>query len=254
MPEPTATPNPADPAANPGTPAPAGGATPNPAPATPPADGGQGGSPAEPDPKTVDLRALQESRDREKVLKGEIDALKTLYGNTPPGQGPAAPSQLPTAGDNVANVGHKLEALWDEDPRKAMQTELMMAINWYDSTNTEVDVQSDAAATKYTDFDQYRTQINKYLRGLPVTERSRPGMVESAYFFIKGKGADALLTKKEEELRGRYAAGVGATGFPGGTTTVATSGGQNVQLTADELKVAEAMGITPEQYAKNKKG
>lgn len=129
-----------------------------------------------------------------------------------------------------------------------MQTEVMMALSWYDSTNAELDSQEHQIAGKYKDFDQYRTEVRRYLRSIPVSDRARPGMVESAYYFVKGRGADNLLKAKEEELLKRIRAGEAVQGITHGTMPSSASDQQPLKPTQEQINAAAAMGMKVEDY------
>lgn len=195
--------------------------------------------------QTVDLRALHEAREQIKGLREELQTYKAAHQVTQYAQ----PVQQQQA---FQDVGAQLEKMWEEDPRKAMQAEITMALQWYDSSNAEVDQQEEVASKRYADFDKYRGQIRKYLRSVPVSERIKPGMVESAFHFVKGMDVDNIIKAREEELLAKYRAGEMASGV---TTAGAsgTSAGTGVKYTVDELKAAQAMNMPIEQYLKYKR-
>ena len=195
--------------------------------------------------KMVDLRALQESREQIKSLRAELDMMRTVP------QYPQQQQQYQYQAPPQENVSQQLEALWDEDPRKAMQAEVMMALNWYDASNASVDKQEEVLASKYTDFNNYRGKIRSYLRSIPVAERVKPGMVESAYYFVKGQSTDDILKQREEELLKKYHAGGMAGGLTYGTTSSSTSNTDPQQATMAQKVQADKMGMSIEDYMKN---
>ena len=199
--------------------------------------------------KMVDLRALQESRDQIKSLRAELDLVR----QTQQYQAPPAAQQYGAQVPPQEDIHQQLENLWDEDPRKAMQTEVMMALNWYDASNAAVDKQEEALAGKYTDFNNYRSQIRSYLRGIPVAERTKPGMVESAYYFVKGQSTDDILKQREEELLRKYHAGGMASGISYGATSASTSANDPSTATPAQRAQAAKMGQTIEDYMKHVK-
>jgi len=222
--------------------APVAGAIPT---ATPQAPATQG--PAQDEQKMVDLRALQESREQIKSLRAELDMVRAgpqQYGMPQQQQYQAPPQE---------NYQQQLENLWDEDPRKAMQAEVMMALNWYDASNAAVDKQEETLASKYTDFNNYRGQIRSYLRGIPVAERTKPGMVESAYYFVKGQSTDDILKQREEELMKKYHAGGMAGGLRYGATSASTSAADPSTASMEQKMQADKMGMSIEDYMKNVK-
>lgn len=195
--------------------------------------------------KMVPLPALHEAREEVKALRAEMETLKQTYGQTQVNSAPTyqAPPQN--------NMAAQLENLWEEDPRRAMQTEVMMALNWYDSTNAELDNQESQASSKHDDFDKYRNEVRSFLRRLPVTERNKPGVVELAYYQVKGQKADQMLSSREQEIIRKIRAGESIQGLEG--TVTASIQQQPVKATVDQEKAALAMGIPVEEYMKHVK-
>lgn len=234
----------------PGTPPqdpPEGGNKPS---ATPPPEankpGAQGDPPANED-QTVPIRALHEEREKRQALQAEsvalreqVDQLKGFLTNKP--EEPAVPVQ----GDPNA-FKQQLDELWETDPRKATQTEIQAAMDWYDRQNAGMQLQEDDAAKKFPDYNDYRTEIRTYLRKLPPQDRSKPGVVDLAYYASKGQKTDAIVQLKTEEILRKIKAGESVQGLNAGTTP-ASSLPQGVQATEEQVKVAEAMGMTLEDY------
>jgi len=233
--------------------------------ATPAADAGttppvaDTGTPAPEDPqKMVPLAALHEERNNTKALKDEIDALKQAMYSTPQQpqqqQNPYQQQQQPynPQQNQQQQMSQQLEEMWDDDPRKAMQTEVMMALNWYDQANASVDVQESQAAKAHTDFDNYRNEVRQYIRTLPVTERSNPGMVESAYYFVKGRYSDDVVKKSEEAILAKIRAGEYAQGinYGAGSPAVPVTA---AQATPQQAQMAANMGMSVEDYMKGVK-
>lgn len=232
---------------------------PDPAPATqpktetPPAGGGQpqGGQPTA-DQLAEEARqkaaALQEARDQNKALREELEVLKRMGHQPQAGQ---FSSQQQQVDPNVAANAQRLEQLWETDPRRAMQTELQMGLQWYDQVNAGVDTQADDVAKKYADFNNYRSEVNRYVRNLPFDARNRPGVVEAAYFYIKGQRADDLVNLSKEELIAKIKAGESVQGLDSYTSTPATPADPNANRpTQDQVQAANAMGIPVEEYMK----
>jgi len=248
MPEPIGTPAPA-PAAT-GAPA-APPATP---PATPPAPA-PGAKPADPpisDPtKTVPLAALHESREQAKALKEEVEVLKqAITGLQPqqqPYQQPGAPQQPYQQPPQAAMVDQQLAELWDTDPRKGMQAEMNLALNWYDSTGAAVDAQEAQTAGKHPDFNNYRDDIRRYLRAIPMNRRADPGVVELAYFAVKGQKVDSILEQNQKTTLERLQAGETVQGIAGTFSAPAVAPAAS-QPTQEQAATAAAMGLTVEQY------
>ena len=109
-----------------GSPAPQGGQT-----SQDPASQGQSQGQSADDQKMVPLAALHESRERERAIKEELDALRNLYGGQAPGQqygqrpahpytGGYGPGQM-TPDTNVAPINgysKQLEQVWEDDHRE----------------------------------------------------------------------------------------------------------------------------------------
>lgn len=208
---------------------------------TPAPEGGADGQPAG-DQKVVPLAALHESREREKALKAELEALKTYQ--------PAQPQQYYSPQPmqpQIDDVTAKLDGMWEEDPRRAMQTEILMAFNWYDSVGADLDAQEAKAKEGHTDFDTYRPKVREYLRSLPVAERAKPGVVESAYYFVKGQNADTLLSEQEKAIISKIRAGEAVQGIAAGASTGAPAP-QATQATPEQINAANAMGMKVEDY------
>ena len=89
------------------------------------------------------------------------------------------------------------------------------------------------------------------VRALPLHQRGNPGILEAAYWMSRGQNVDQLLQQRETELMDKYRRGeitAAQLSQPAGMFTApAPIGG--VALTADQVKVAEAMGLSPEGYA-----
>lgn len=203
---------------------------------TPPAKPEPG---AQTDPVKL-LAALQEERDRNKELSARL-------AQTPP----ATPPASPPPGMGGKTVQQELDELWETDPRRAVQTELMYGFQWYDQLNAATDSQRAALRVKYPDFSQYENQAMSYVRSLPLNQRSMPGVVEAAYFLQKGQSSDQIYKAAMDELIRKMQAGEAIQGLPAGTPQMTP--GTKQELTAQELAAAQAMGISPEDYLKYKK-
>lgn len=211
-------------------------ATPQPAaPAQPPAG----------NPGMVPLHALQEERGKRQALEAEMDQLRRQV------SAPQAPMQVqPTVSPVDPKV--ELEKLWDNDPRKAVQVEIMYAMDWRDRVDAGLDLAADQLSAKYPDFVNYRTAAMGYVRSLPAHQRVTPGILEGAYYMVRGRNVDQLIQQRENELLEKYRRGeITAQQLqtpPGGFSAPAPIPG-TVQLSADQLKAAEMMGLTPDMYA-----
>lgn len=240
--------DPVIPAASPIPAAPAAPATPPPVPArpvqgTPPpaAPAVIPGAPVIPPAGMVPLPALQEERTKRQELEAEVGRLRAQV---------AQPQQQQQA---VAQVDPKieLEKLWDTDPRKAVQVEIMYAMDWRDRVDASLNTQADQLAMKYPDFNNYRSSTLGYIRTLPAHQRGAAGILEAAYYMVRGQNVDQLLQARETELLEKYRRGeitAQQLATPAGSFSAPTSP-QGTVLTADQLAVASAMGLTPEGYA-----
>lgn len=228
---------------------------PAPVPTPPPAALKPGESPAAgvPQPNMVPLTALQEEREKRQSLQSEVEQLKRIVGQNvlyDINGNPVAPpvQQQP----QVDPIRAEVEKLWESDPRKAVQTELMMAIDWYDRQNASMDAQEAEASARYQDFNDYRNAARRYVRSLPIQQRNQQGVWDAAYYFARGQKVDDIVARERESLTNKFRAGEFPPNLPAGAFTpppVASA----VSLSADELKVCEVMGIKPEEYLANKR-
>lgn len=233
-----------------GTPAPA--AAPSPVPAKPAQATPQLAAPAvTPQPAapvpaaTVPLPALQEERAKRQALEAEVESLRQRVAvNAQPQQ------QVPQQQQHI-DTKAELERLWDTDPRKAVQFEILTAMDWHDRTNANLDLQADNLALRYPDFNHYRSSALSYVRSLPINQRGNPGVLETAYYITRGQNVDSLLQQRETELLDKYRRGefnAAQQAVPAGSFS-APSMTSGVTLSADQIKVAEMMGLSAEGYA-----
>jgi len=235
-----ATPTPA--ATKPGEPSPGAqpGATPSPAANQPGASPTPG---AKPEEKTVPINALHEERTKRQALEAEIAQLKAHNIQ----QQPAQPQQQTASPDAIRK---EIDNLWDTDPKKAVQAEIMVALDWRDRIDSSMDQEADNLAQKYTDFNDYRSAAQGYVRSLPLDQRSKPGIMELAYYVVRGQNVDSIMERQRNDLIQRYQSGELAASLassPSGTVTPAPQ--QGIQLTEDQLKAASMMNLSPEDYA-----
>ena len=219
-------------------------------------------------PKQVPLAALQEERNTNRELRAEIEALKRVVGSTSgiptggqPGQlgpgfqqgNPNVIQAQPMETQQAPQISkEELDRMWMEDPRKAMQTEMGLALNWYDKMNAQVDSQEEHLARTFKDFDTYRADVRKYIRQLPPEQRSKPGVVELAYYVVRGQSVEKTVQQQRDDIVNKIKAGESVQGVGPGTSSssrVTTP----AQISADEARVASKMGMTPEEYLKHKK-
>ena len=78
-------------------------------------------------------------------------------------------------------------------------------------------------------------------------------MVEAAYFMVRGQNTDTVLKQQEAELLEKYRRGeISAQGLatpPGSFSTPAPVQGN--AATDEQMRVAEAMGMSVEDYMRN---
>ncbi len=228
-----------------GTPAPASAVPAKPVQATPqPVAPVVTPQPAAPGQTVVPLPALQEERAKRQALEAEVEQLKQRVNSTQP-QHQVQPQQ------QQFDTKAELEKLWDTDPRKAVQFEILTALDWHDRTNANLDIQADQLAMRYPDFNNYRSSALAYVRSLPVAQRANQGVLETAYYITRGQNVDQLWQVRENELLEKYRRGeisAAQLAVPAGSYTSPSLPNQTT-LSAEQLKVAEAMGLTAEGYA-----
>lgn len=239
MPDPVATPViPAGPVA----PAPAAPARPaqgTPVPVTPPVQTPVA-APVVPPSGMVPISAMHEERTKRQELEAELGRLRQQQ---PMQQQPQQMQQVDPRAE--------LERLWENDPKQAVRAEISMAMDWRDRVDGALNAQADQLSMKYPDFNNYRSSALGYIRTLPTHQRGAPGILEAAYYMVRGQNVDQLLQARENELMDKYRRGeitAQQLQSPAGSfsSPVAPTG---VALSADQLAVANAMGLTPEAYA-----
>jgi len=212
--------------------------------------------PQEVDEKTVPLAALQEERSKRQELQAEMEVLKQVAGDNvlfdmngrPVPQKQAAPGErTPGTSSSPTQVTQELEKLWESDPRKAVQVEIMAAMTYRDDLESRVDNQIVAASAKYPDFPQYEGTVRQYVRALPLEQRAQKGVADLAYYVVKGQQSGNAVEKAKAEVLRKIQAGENVQGLQPGTKA-APQTPKGTQLNEEQLKVADAMGLTPEQY------
>jgi len=204
------------------------------------------------DVKQVPLPALQEERAKRQeehsvrlTLEQEVADLKRAVANQQLQQAQYQAPQQPQVDPKV-----ELEKLWEDDPRKAVQVEIMYAMDWRDRIDSSLESQADAMARRYPDFNNYRSTALGQVRSLPLNARGGPGVLEAAYFMVRGQNADTMIQQREAELLEKYRRGeISAAGLaqpPGSFSSPAPTEG--TAATEEELRVAAAMGLTEQQY------
>ena len=119
--------------------------------------------------KGVPLAALQEERNKRQSIEAKLNQLQAVFGsqiaydaagNIIPLQQNQQQQQnvAPNQPQDFGDVRKQLDQLWENDPRKAVQSELAMAINWYDNVNNSVEEEMDKVGEKFKDFQGFRPQ------------------------------------------------------------------------------------------------
>lgn len=226
---------------------------------TPPPAAPKAGEPAAPvvPPSMVPITALHEEREKRQSLQAELDALKRIAGQNVlfDINGNAVPT--PQAAPPQNEYAKELDHMWETDPRKAVQMELMAALTWYDKVTADLDYQENTLAQKYPDFNTFRTEVRQYVRSLPPDQRTRQGIVELAYYAVRGQKMDGVIARTKAEMEAemirRYNAGELAAGLPvGGVSTPPIIPG-SVILTQDQKNACAALGISEADYIKHMK-
>lgn len=207
-------------------------------------------APVQPTVTTVPLRELQDERDKRQALQAELENLRRAPVN--PQQQPYQQPQQQYQPVAAVDPRVELEKLWDTDPRKAVQVEIMYAMDWRDRQEASLNQQADVLAQQYPDFNNYRTSALAFVRSLPAHQRGSPGVLNAAYFMTRGQNVDSLLKQQEQDWLGKYQRGeITAQQLqqPAGGYSVPPVAPGTVTLTQDQLAAAQMMRMTPEQYA-----
>ena len=244
---PVAPPKPATPA--PPMPKPGAAPTPSPAalkPGASPAPGASG------DEAMVPIKALHEEREKRQSLQAELEAMRKVAGPQmlfDMNGNPVAPQQHQQV-QQVNPMQVELDRLWNDDPRKAVQMEINMAMNWYDQVNSHLDRQEAEIAAKYPDFSNFRNEVRGYVRSLPPDQRANPGVVELAYYVVRGQKVDSIIERERQEIFRRIQAGESVGSLPPGSAAAPLVPAGQVQLTQDQKQACLALGISEEEYSK----
>ena len=228
-----------------------GGVKPDPTPAAPATGAGQ-----KPDAKMVPLEALHEERTKRQAMETKMAQMESMFGGQYRMEGdrivpnqPVQPPPQQSSGD--AEMTAKLEKLWDEDPKQAVRTEQMLALQWYDNLQSAVEAQKEDIKSKYQDFATYESEINKYVKRLPLAQRAQNGAIELAYLVVKGQNSrgseEAIKKAAYDEFVRKMAAGEAIQGVPAGSFSQPPASPSN-QPTDAQAAAAGAMGLTVEEY------
>lgn len=207
--------------------------------------------------KTVPLAALLEEREKRQAevaekqnllmavnqLKGQIAQIQQQGGyQQQPQQQYGQPQMNPQA--------QYLEQLWASNPREAVRAEIGLAYEQMDRINAQLDYQELEVGKKFPDFSAYKDQVRAYVRTIPVGQRSQPGVMEAAYYFIRGQQVDSLIQNSNAELLRKIKSGEQVQGFEGGSFSPPPQTPQAKAVTDDMRRAAAAMQISIEDYIK----
>lgn len=217
-------------------------------PGVPPAPGVSGDDTS----KMVPISALHEEREKRQSLQAELEAMRKVAGPQMlfDINGNPVAQQQHQAAPQVNPVQMELDKLWDSDPRKAVQLEINLAMNWYDQVNSNLDRQEAELASKNPDFNNFRNEVRGYVRSLPPDQRANPGVVELAYYVVRGQKVDSIIERERAEMLRKIQAGESVGSLPPGSAVVPAVPAGQVQLTQDQKQACLALGISEEEYTK----
>lgn len=203
----------------------------------------------------VPITALHEEREKRQALAEKVEALEAQLTRLSTNSQNQATTTTSGNQQSSADSQAQLDALWRSDPRQAMRVELGGALDWADRVNMTVEEQADTMSGRkeYADFGTYRAEIMRHVRKLPLAQRGTPGVIETAYFLVKGRNSEAVSAQRTTDALNKMKAGeaagtsTAAGGNAGGTTQTQTG------LTDHERAAAAAMGVSEEEYSKYRK-
>ena len=206
---------------------------------------------AQPAGTTVPLHELERERGRRQELEAQLEGLRRQQ----PQQQQMLPQQAIQQHTPIAAVDPKVELdkLWDTDPRKAVQVEIMYAMDWRDRQEANLNQQADFLTNKYQDFGNYRSTALSYVRSLPAHQRGAPGILEASYFMVRGQAVDSIVQQRENEWMQKYQRGeITAQSLqqPQGSYSAPTPIA-STELTPQQLVAAQRMHVDPAEYAKH---
>jgi len=207
--------------------------------------------PAKSEGTTVPLPELMEERNKRQALEKTVQDLQTELG----AMRRVAPAPAPVQTAQHDDVRKQIDQLWESDPRKAVQAEIMTAMTWYDQVQASIDAQEHTLAQKHPDFNTVRTEVRSYVRALPIEQRMRDGIVDLAYYAVKGQRFDTTFEDMKKQWEADFLRRLNAgeiTNVPSGTVS-APPPITTMQATDEERKVADAMGMNVDDYLKHKR-
>lgn len=210
---------------------------------------GQSGNPPSSGGNSVPLASLLEERDKRQSMQAELAALKAEIASMKGAARIQQPQQMTPQRPPAFDVKAHLDKLWETDPRRAVQEEIVLAAQWMDQTNAQVEQEAAELSSKYNDFNDFRNQAMGYVRSLPLEQRARPGVVETAYLLVRGQNVDVLLERQRAALSQQFVQNPSMFQVPPGMSGVPVTS-KAKSLSDDQARAASAMGISPEEYLK----
>ena len=210
-------------------------------------DGGSGDG-----DKKVPLAALHEAREEIKALKTQMDQLKSMVpGVYYDAQGNPVSVQPPNATNPVTPPAQTLQAEMDQafemgDYKRAVALQLRAYHDWSESTRNSVDDQIDSLLQEQPDAAKYLPQMRKYLRTIPLEQRSAAGTAKLAYFVVKGQNVDKVVAEAQKQWEQKLNGGLAAQGVSAGAGLASGTGPRS--FTKDEIAIAANYGMKPEEY------
>ena len=220
----------------------------------PPAAKPAGVPPAPAQEGMVPITALHEEREKRQQMQAQLDAMKKVMSNNVLFDMNGNPVMQQQQVQPQQNYQQEMDKLWESDPRKAVQAEIYQAMAWRDKVDSDVEGQANEVANKYVDFNTVRSEVMNYVRTLPLEGRGRPGIIEAAYYFIRGQKVDNIIAQKQREMESEYMrkfqAGELASMLPPGTGSLPPVQQGAVVLTQEQKNAAAAMRVPEAEYAK----
>ena len=211
----------------------------------------------------IPLAALHEEREKRQSLQAQLDQMtgvlegmgvkfdqnnQVVQPQQQFGQNQQQPGYFDQFG-TPTNNDQQMQELWDTDPRKAMQGEMLMAMDWRDKVDSAMNSQINIASVKHKDFNTYRNDIEGHLKSLPVNQRANQGIVEAAYYLVKGQKVDSIVEEAQRDIYGKIQRGEQIQGLSN-TTSSATTPSNAATLSQQEKAAAGAMGLSEAEYLK----